>query len=512
MSSETNSGSKYNGALALLTSLFFIWGFITVLNDILIPHFRNIFDLNYAQSTLIQFLFFFAYFVMSIPSSRVLQKFGYKRGMVIGLLVTGLGTLLFYPAAVAVSYPFFLFAFFVLASGITLLQVSANPFVAVLGKSETAASRLNLTQGVNSLGTTLAPIFGSLLILGTLTFFPFYDIETGNLLELKQEDSIEASSFYTDAIGSNTISATNENPTTVKDRNGFYWYLGGDSAYRYDGRKYWETFPRPEFTYSPNSTRGILLVENKDEPVKLQFLDATAVTEFRQHEAKTVQMPYLGIGVFLFLLAGVFALIKLPNIEYQKAEKTVGNIFRHRHLVSGTIAIFVYVGAEVAIGTFLILFWELEEIANLPEKQGGFYVSLYWGSAMIGRFSGALIQRYVKPNRVLAVAACCSIILVTLTILGSGTFAMWTIILVGLFNSIMFPTIFTLSIDGLGKETAKGSGLLIMAIVGGAVIPLLMGFLADAIGVQSAFVLTLFCYAYILFFAVRGYKLKQKNG
>ncbi len=392
-------GKSYGPALALLTSLFFMWGFITCLNDILIPHLKGLFELNYTQTMLVQFTFFGAYFVMSVPSGWLVSRIGYKYGIVTGLAITGVGALLFLPAAAAVSYSLFLFAFFILASGITILQVAANPFVAILGKPETASSRLNLTQAFNSLGTTIAPIFGSMMIL---------------------------------------------------DQN---------------------------------------------------FSDQAS-------EAAAVRLPYILIAATLFLIALVFVVVKLPVIKSESSSTGTSSIWRYRHLVLGAIGIFVYVGSEVSIGSFLVNFFHLDNIAGLSEAQAGRYVSFYWGGAMIGRFVGAVIQNYIKPTKVLAASALFAGFLVLMTMMLSGQFAMWTIICVGLFNSIMFPTIFTLAIDGLGENTSKGSGVLCMAIVGGAIMPLIMGAASDAIGIQLAFFIPLLGYVYVLYYALYGYKHK----
>lgn len=392
-------GKSYGPALALLTSLFFMWGFITCLNDILIPHLKGLFELNYTQTMLVQFTFFGAYFVMSVPSGWLVSRIGYKYGIVTGLAITGVGALLFLPAAAAVSYSLFLFAFFILASGITILQVAANPFVAILGKPETASSRLNLTQAFNSLGTTIAPIFGSMMIL---------------------------------------------------DQN---------------------------------------------------FSDQAS-------EAAAVRLPYILIAATLFLIALVFVVVKLPVIKSESSSTGTSSIWRYRHLVLGAIGIFVYVGSEVSIGSFLVNFFHLDNIGGLSEAQAGRYVSFYWGGAMIGRFVGAVIQNYIRPTKVLAASALFAGFLVLMTMMLSGQFAMWTIICVGLFNSIMFPTIFTLAIDGLGENTSKGSGVLCMAIVGGAIMPLIMGAASDAIGIQLAFFIPFLGYVYVLYYALNGYKHK----
>jgi len=444
-----NKKVNYKPALVLLTSLFFMWGFITCLNDILIPHLKALFNMNYTMTMLIQFTFFGAYFVMSLPAGWLVGKIGYKKGIILGLCITAIGALLFFPASTFISYGMFLGGFFVLASGITVLQVAANPYVAILGSPETASSRLNLTQAFNSLGTTVAPIFGSMLILAN-----------------NVEDATE--------------------------------------------------------------------------------------------KAATVQIPYFAIAATLFVIAAIFVFAKLPIVKaQQKKDNISGSAWQYRHLILGAIAIFVYVGAEVSIGSFMINFFSMDNIAGLSETDAAKYVALYWGGAMLGRFFGAvsmsdinsnkkniytfliaifsfLLAWYItaqlnlaaiffifvilnivavkigknKANKTLAVFAIAALSLVILTVLLKGEFAMWTLVAVGLFNSIMFPTIFTLSIDGLGKHTSQGSGILVMAIVGGALIPLIMGGLADTIGLHSSFLITIVCYAYIVYFGLKGYKNK----
>ncbi len=397
---DPSQGGNFRVPLAVVTMLFFMWGFLTCLNDILIPHLKGVFDLNYTQVMLIQFTFFTAYFIMSIPSGKIINLLGYQNGIVIGLVTAGVGAFLFYPAASVPSYPLFLTALFVLASGITLLQVAANPYVAVLGKPETASSRLNLTQAFNSLGTTVAPFFGGLLIL-----------------------------------------------------NG----------------------------------SGILTP---------------------QAEAASVKMPYIGLGIALMVLAFAMAKFKLPVIatvedHHAKAGK-LKDALKHRHLVLGTGAIFLYVGAEVSIGSFLVNFMGQPEIAGLQEAAAAGFVSYYWGGAMVGRFVGSALLQKVNAGKLLGIFALVASALVFATVLTTGYVAMWTILCVGLFNSIMFPTIFTLGIDGLGKLTSQGSSVLIMAIVGGAIIPLAQGALADTYGIQHAFILPALCYLYIVYYGFKG--------
>jgi len=420
VTSTSSGNNNYTPALEVVTSLFFMWGFITCLNDILIPHLQNVFSLSYFESMLIQFCFFFAYFVVSLPSGKLVEKIGYKKGIVIGLVTAGIGTLLFYPAAGIRSYPLFLFAFFIMASGITLLQVAANPYVAILGKPETASSRLNLTQAFNSLGTRIAPYFGSLLILTTA-------------------------------------------------------------------------------------------VKTADELKTMNFGDVEA---YKIAEAVAVQYPYLGLAAVLFLIAAFFAVTKLPQIEASSQSSSAGDggsfdhhhksAWGYKHLVLGAVAIFVYVGGEVSIGSFLVKYFSFLD-SSLVESEAGKLVSFYWGGAMVGRFVGSAVQRKINPGYVLAFNAVVAAILVSVSMATFGSIAMWSILLVGLFNSIMFPTIFTLAIDGLGKHTGQGSGILCTAIVGGALIPLAQGFLADNIGIHHAFILPVLCYAYIAYYGVKGH-------
>ena len=408
-------GPNYKRPLAIVTTLFFMWGFLTCVNDILIPHLKSIFELDYAKAMLIQFAFFSAYFLFSVPWSKIVNTIGYKTTMVAGLLTMACGAFLFVPAATAASYPLFLTALLVLAAGITGLQVSANPYVDLLGKPETASSRLDLTQAFNSLGTTIAPKIGGLLILGAAP------------LALTQ----------------------------------------------------------------------------------LQQLTPDALHLYRVQQASSVKMPYTVIGVALLLLAVLIGSSKLPQIEEAitlPGQKGNDSIWKHRNLLLGALGIFTYVGAEVSIGSFLINYFGLPQIAALPAKAAAGYVSFYWGGAMIGRFIGApLLQRF-KPGYLLAVCAIAAGALVTTSMLLNGHTAMWTILAVGLFNSIMFPTIFSLGEAELGSLSGTGSGLLNMAIVGGAILPVIQGVIADRVGLHHAFVLPVLCYLYIVFYALKGSK------
>ena len=415
--------NAYLGSLTILTSLFFIWGFITCLNDILIPHLKAVFTLNYTQAMLVQFCFFTAYFIVSVPSGYLVEKIDYKGGIIAGLLIAGIGCLLFYPAASQHSYPLFLAALFVLASGITLLQVAANPYVTILGKPETASSRLTMTQAFNSLGTTIAPYFGALLILSTA-------------------------------------------------------------------------------------------VKSAEE---IKLLNANELSAYQTAQSAAVQNPYLFLAAVLFFIAVVFAIIKLPKIKpiSRQPENAVNipfdndhhSAWAYKHLVLGAIAIFVYVGGEVCIGSFLINFLGEAEIVGLAEKEAGKYVSFYWGGAMIGRFIGAAVMQKIQPGKALTFNAVTAAVLVLITIFANGSVAMWSILSVGLFNSIMFPTIFSLAVNGLGKHTGQGSGILCSAIVGGAILPVVQGLFADRIGIQTAFFIPVICYLYIAYYGWKGHKI-----
>lgn len=412
--------NHYRFALSALTSLFFIMGFITCLNDILIPHLKNVFSLNYTQAMLINLCFFGAYGLTSVPAGMLVKKLGYQRGIVISLLIAGCGCALFFPAAAVVSYPLFLAALFILATGLTLLQVSANPYVTRLGPAETAASRLTLNQAFNSLGTTVAPFFGALLILTTVTMV--------------------------------------DTEMTTAD-----------------------------------------------------------LTSFQTHEAQSVQLPYLLLAGAFLLLATIFSLLKLPVIIDEQAEHTADlcaspqktSAWQHRHLVLGAVGLFVYVGAEVAIGSFLVSFMGEGHIAGLAEADAARYIAYYWGGAMVGRFIGAALMTRIPAGKVLAASATMAALLVAVAIASSGHVAMWAILAVGLFNSIMFPTIFSLAVQKLGPHTSQGSGILCTAIVGGAIIPVAQGALADTTSIQIAFCLPLICYVYIVFYGLKGASIRD---
>jgi FHS family L-fucose permease-like MFS transporter len=395
---QSPAATGNTGPLVIITILFFMWGLLTALNDVLIPHLKALYTLNYVQAMLVQFCFFGAYAIVSLPAGALIRKIGYQSGAVTGLVIAASGCALFYPASMS-GYALFLLGFFVLAAGITILQVAANPYVTVLGDPRTASSRLSLTQAFNSLGTTIAPILGGILIL--------------------------------------------------------------------------------------SSSAG------------------------QASDAASVQKPYLVLAGALLLLALLFAVARLPKIEHaddgvvqlDSAART--SVLAHPHLLMGAIGIFLYVGGEVSIGSFLINFIGEPHIAALSAADAAHYVSYYWGGAMVGRFVGFAVMRYVSPGKTLAFNAAVSIALILAAIFGHGQAAMWAILAVGLCNSIMFPTIFSMALYRLGKFTGQASGILCMAIVGGAVVPFVQGLLADALGLQWSFVVPAVCYAFILYFGLR---------
>lgn len=472
----------FRRAFIVITSLFFMWGFITVLNDILIPFLKKMFELTRYQSMFVQFAFFgayfigsLAYFIVSVVWGDPMSKIGYKNGLIAGLLLSAAACAGFYPAADMKVYGFFLGLLFILGLGFTLLQIAANPYVALLGKPETASSRLNLSQAWNSLGTTIAPIVG-----GYLVFHFFARIGTPLL----------------DASGNQVL-----------------------------------------------TDRGLPMT------------------------AMGVQLPYLAFAAVFILLAVVVGRTHLPQfISAEKIEKGIGAL-RYPHLVFGMVAIFVYVGAEVSIGSLFINF--AQEVAGLAEITAKSFLAYYWGGLMIGRFLGAISlgdsgnsrSMYLKmavsalaiyalisgivlfeslqsgepfrvastlpylgfmalqflgfmagKSRAARTMVVFSVIIIGLLVaatFGGGNVALWTVIAVGLFNSIMWSNVFTLAIRGLGQHTSQGSSLLVMMILGGAIVPLVQGWFADQMGgYQASFFIPIVCYAYLVFYGLRGHRVR----
>jgi FHS family L-fucose permease-like MFS transporter len=430
--SKTASSNSYRSSFIFLTILFFLWGFITVLVDSLVPRLKDVFEMSYAKTVLVQFAFFVAFFVFSVPAGFLLSKIGYKKGIILGLLTMALGCLLFYPAASFRAFPVFLIGYFTLAGGITILQVAANPYVALLGNEAGASSRLNLSQAFNSLGTTIAPVVGALFLLS---------------------DSVKTSE-------------------------------------------------------------------------EIAVLSEMEKTNYYVAEAATVQTPFVLIAVSIAILALIFGFIKLPKVMQESPKGGYLKLLKNKFMLMGALGIFVYVGAEVAIGSFLVNYFSdmnlapiilknetMMQIANTiantfnktftdadPKSLLGIFVIFYWGGAMIGRFVGAYLTKIITPGKVLIIFASFAVAMILISINTTGLISMWSILAVGLFNSIMFPTIFTLSLEGLGDLKAQASGLLCIAIVGGAIIPFIFGSLIDGFGFKIAFILTILCYGYILYF------------
>ncbi|MGB0887163.1 MAG: L-fucose:H+ symporter permease [Vicingaceae bacterium] len=421
---------SYKKAFIVITSLFFMWGLITVLVDSLIPRLKEIFEINNTQAVLVQFAFFGAYGLLSIPAGNLLHKIGYKKGIMLGLGIMGFGALLFLPAASFRVFALFMLGYFILAAGMVILQVAANPYVAALGDERTASSRLNLAQAFNSLGTTIAPILGAVFILSD---------------DIKSSEEIKA-------------------------------------------------------------------------------LSGSAKEMYFSAEAAAVQMPFLVLAISLLVLAVVVFKAKLPQLLSAAVGSNYMQALKHKQLSLGVVGIFFYVGAEVAIGSFLVNYFLDLELANVIRNNGlmssiaslfhgddltgiddkgivGSFNVLYWGGAMVGRFVGSYLTRKYQAQKVLSVFASAAILMVVISISTSGLVALWAIIAVGLFNSIMFPTIFSLAIEGLGELKPQGSGLLCTAIVGGAFIPPLVGYFSDLSGFKVAFILVIICYAYIFFFS-----------
>ena len=406
---STPSQQNHNPALVVLTTLFFMMGFITCMNDILIPHLQKIFTLTNVQAMLVQFCFFTAYAIMSIPMGHLVGKIGYKNGVIGGFLLTAVGCLLFYPAADSQSYPTFLGALFILASGVTLLQVSGNPYVTLLAKPGKESATLTLVQAFNSLGTTIAPKIGSLLI-------------------------------FTDA----------------------------------------------------------------------------AQKASKAEQIASVQIPYLGLAGFLILLAVFVKMIRLPDARKIAVEESEHNhdskssVWQYKHLVFGVVGIFCYVGAEVSIGAFMVNI--LGFLKGFDHSKAADMLVLYWGGAMFGRFLGSAVMTRVAPNRYLTFNASVATALLVIAIMvgkSNADVTMWALIAIGFFNSIMFPTIFSLATKNLGKFTNSASGILCTAIVGGALIPVLQGKIADDFGMMISYVAPAVCYLYIVFFALKGYKADE---
>lgn len=390
-------------------ALFFVFGGITSLNDVIIPKLKDLFTLSYAQAMLVQSAFFAAYFFVSIPAASIVQRLGYMRSAVVGLVTMAVGCLLFIPASYSGVFATFLLALFVLASGITIVQVVANPLISMLGKPQTASSRLTFAQAFNSLGTTVFPYVGAILILGSLA------------------------------------------------------------------------------------------------TVDVSTLSGAALDAYRQEETRVVVNTYIGLAIALALLGGAVWMNRHKLVETAAPSENILHAFdllKQPRFALGALCIFLYVGAEVAIGSIIVNYLMESHVLGLSAEAAGKHVPLYWGGAMVGRFIGAALLRMFSPGKVLAFAATVTIGLLLVSANSTGAVSGWSLLAIGLFNSIMFPTIFTLACEGLGKRTAEGSGVICVAIVGGAVVPLLMGYTADVAGLKMSLIVPALCYAVIVYFGL----------
>ena len=413
---------RYVVPLALVTSLLLVWAIGVNINDILIQHLKKAFGLTDFQSSLIQSAFFGGYFLAALPAGWLMQKLGYKRGILAGLLVCATGTSLFIPAASVRVYAFFLFALFVMACGQSILEVAANPYVTTLGPAETSERRLNLAQSFNATGAVLVAFLGSRFILS-----------------------------------------------------------------------------------------GI-----EHTPAQLAAMSAEEVLRYRVSEANMVKTPYLVItGIFLFIALLIF-LTRLPEIKEseertESAEVKLRGTLAFGHLIKGVVAQFFYVGAQVGVASFIIRFSEFS-IPGTYEKTAAHYLQAHLLGFMIGRFTGSAVMRRVPAARLLSLFAGGSLVCLLVILMGSGYPTVWAIVLIGFFHSIMFPTIFALSLKNLGPYTKLGSSLLVMSIIGGAVCPAIMGRISDAWNIQWAFLVPLVCHAYVFYFATRGYRPAVATG
>src|ERR1700737_3500885 len=411
---------RYVLPLILVTSLFFLWAFGVNLNDILIPHLKKAFRLTDFRSSLIQTAFFGGYFLAALPAGWLMEKIGYKRGILVGLLACATGALLFIPAASVKLYVFFLFALFIMACGQGVLEVAANPYVTILGPPESSERRLNLAQSFNAVGAVVTPVVGAAFILS----------------------GVEHSRTQLSAI----------------------------------------------------------------TPAQLEAYQAA--------EAATVKVPYLVIaGLFLAVAALIF-FSPLPEVREADGDRKTPDqaaglrgLRPYKHLLKGVLAQFFYVGAQVGVASFVIRFAQFSS-PGLPDKQAANYLKLHLLGFMIGRFAGSAIMKHIPASRRLSLfglsALACAFL--TIVLLGTGVAPMWALVLLGFFHSIMFPTIFALSLKHLGPHTKLGSSLLVMSIIGGAVFPAIMRYLSDVSNIRYAFLVPFFCHLYVLYFAARGYR------
>jgi FHS family L-fucose permease-like MFS transporter len=411
---------RYTVAFVLVTSLFFLWALGVNLNDILIPHLKKTFRLTDFQSSLIQSAFFGGYFLAALPAGWLMERVGYKKGILLGLLTCAVGAFLFIPAASIRFYWFFLFALFVMACGQGVLEVAANPYVTILGPPESSERRLNLAQSFNAVGAVVTPIIGGAFILSGI------EHSADQLAAMTPEQSVAYSAL----------------------------------------------------------------------------------------EASRVRGTYLAITALFLLIAVLLYFTRLPEIredsedtvpEREKVPRKHWEIWRFKHLVKGVVAQFFYVGAQVGVTSFVIRFTQ-HLLPGTPERVAANFLKWHLIGFMLGRFAGSAMMKRIAPPKLLGFFAVCAFLCTWTAIAGSGAVSVWAVVLLGFFDSIMFPTIFALSVKNLGVYTKIGSALLVMSIIGGALVPALMGYISDTSSIQKAFVVPLICYAYVIYFALRGYK------
>ena len=400
-------------AIILLTSLFFLWGFALNLNPILIPHLKKACQLSDVQSAFIDSASYIAYFLMAIPAGQFMKRFGYKGGIIVGLLLFATGAFLFFPAAAIRSYAFFLVALFIIACGLAFLETAANPYISVLGDPKTATQRLNFAQSFNGAAATLAPLIGGRFIL------------SGKSLTPQQEDAM---------------------------------------------------LPQQ-------------------------------LNSYLQKEADSVQIPFIIIGVVVLLVAIFIWRTRLPDIIESEDVQVEKSIFKEKNLMWGVLAQFFYVGGQVCISSFFIRF--SRRVAGIEEKQAALFLSAALLGFMAGRFIGTFLMRYITPAKLLATYCIINMGLLAVAILSHGRIAVYALCGVEFFMSIMFPTIFSLSIYGLGSKTKEGSSLVIMAIAGGGVFPVIMGRISDATNIQTAYIVPAVCFIVVLYFAIKNFNIKD---
>jgi FHS family L-fucose permease-like MFS transporter len=398
--------------LLIVMSLMFFWNMSRNINDILIPHLKRACQLSDLESSLVQSAFFGAYFLLALPAGQYIQRKGYRAGMIAGLLLACIGAAMFYPAAETRYYPMFLMALFIMAAGFTFLEVTATPYISKLGDPDAASSRLSLSAAVGSVGATLAPYIGSLLLL-------------------HEEDT----------------------PQSVID------------------------------AMSPER-----------------------LADFLKSEADLVKSPYLTLAALFLIMVFVLSLIKLPTVKDEQDEGyAFHKIFQFRHTMLGILAVFCYVGAEVGIVSFMIRYASSMQLTGLTEQKAALFITVFMALVLVGRLAGSLILNKYKPSRMLIISASGALVLVMAAMLTTGYVSLWALALVGLFTSIMYPIIFTISILDLGGYTKTASSLLIMGIVGGAIVPPVMGQISDQSDIRFSFVMPVLCYAYVIFFALRSH-------